>query len=140
MHTVVMRPPTVVEGRVTDAATGEPIGKFDVVPILDWETGSVFQNREDRREGVDGAFSYELTRLDCSHMVRIEAAGYASQRVEGILSLRDGDLQRVRLEPEAVAVIELRDARGRVLYQRQGSLETPVFSTFGATGSQVVAA
>ena len=79
-HTVVMRPPFTVRGKVVDMETGAPVERFTLTPVLHWHSGNGHVSRNRAKEYTEGAFEYELTRLDCDHGVLIEAPGYLPQR------------------------------------------------------------
>jgi hypothetical protein len=76
-HTVTLPRPIRVSGTVVDKATGQPIEKFRVVPVLDWLTGSTpFIPRQRAFEAEGGKYEWQTTRTDTGHYVRIEADGY----------------------------------------------------------------
>lgn len=68
-------PPLVISGNVTDAATGQPVKKFLVVPGID-SVDRLPWDRSERREATDGHYAYRPNRAYAAHLIRIEADGY----------------------------------------------------------------
>ncbi len=67
-----------IEGMVVDAETGKPIELYRVVPGLKWPGHTKpHWSRRESFAGRSGKFHYKVSRMDASHLIRIEAPGYA---------------------------------------------------------------
>jgi len=76
-HTVTLPRPIRVSGTVTDKATGKPIEKFRVVPVLGWLTGTTPTiERYGAFEATGGKYGWKTERTDTGHYLRIEAEEY----------------------------------------------------------------
>lgn len=69
-------PPLVVSGKVIDAATKQPIGKFRVVPGVRSSPAQMNWVRSQQFTATDGKYSLRETHDYFAHLVRIEADGY----------------------------------------------------------------
>ena len=76
-HEFVLHRLLEITGRVTDAATGRPIEKFTVMPVLDFKPILFSVERRQALHRTGGKYSLgELDRTDVAYRVRIEADGY----------------------------------------------------------------
>ncbi len=77
LHTVVLPKSIRISGSVTDKETGRPIETFNVVPVLDWLTGSTpYLERRRTFEAKEGRYEWKTGRTDTGHYIRIEADGF----------------------------------------------------------------
>lgn len=69
-------PPLIISGRVIDAATKQPIKKFQI--ILGYRVGADYLKwqRDEQYVGTDGSYSIRATSDYFAHLVRVEADGY----------------------------------------------------------------
>lgn len=81
-HVVVIHPPLRITGAVTDAATGQPVRDFIVVPVIHFTEDFAFLARQEAVAGSDGRFEFEFDRADITHGVQIEAPGYFTFRTD----------------------------------------------------------
>ena len=73
-HIVRMRPQLLLSGHVTDAATGEPIASFNVLP--GYGTGRHDWHRSELRRGANGIFELPFRENRLPWRARLEAEGY----------------------------------------------------------------
>jgi len=73
-----------ISGKVTDAATGQPIPNVTAIPVAELVPGRLFTERNGLRIFTDGTYTIEGTRTDASYRVRVEAAGYRSALSEAV--------------------------------------------------------
>ncbi|UCE49310.1 MAG: carboxypeptidase regulatory-like domain-containing protein [Phycisphaerales bacterium] len=97
-HTVTLPRPIHVVATVVDKETGEPIPTFQVVPTLDWLSGSPpYISRSGAFQAKEGRFEWKTSRTDTGHYVRIEAKGYLPAMSK---MLRVGDCEQVTINFE----------------------------------------
>ncbi len=78
-QTVVLHPKLVLNGKVTDAATGRPLPSFRVVqgrPILGESPRKINWSEDAAAEGAGGRYSTEFDEPSEALYIRIEAPGY----------------------------------------------------------------
>lgn len=75
-----LNPILKIAGAVRDAATGRPLEKFLVVPVIHFRPDFPFLERSHAVQGKQGRFSVDLDRTDIEHGVQIEAPGYLIYR------------------------------------------------------------
>ncbi len=77
-YVFVSAQPLTIEGLVLDAESQEPLESFRVIPGLKWPGSTKpLWNRRDSFDGRGGKFHYIVNRMDATHLIRIEAPGYA---------------------------------------------------------------
>lgn len=77
-HTIVMKWPLIVTGKVVDSESGLPIEKFNVVQGIDWgnRNQQPHWERYNIKQGSHGKYETKFTEPRSGHYVRIEAEGY----------------------------------------------------------------
>ena len=65
-------------GKVTDAATGQPVKHFTAMPVVEHRPGFLMVERNRAIACSNGAYEIKGDRSDVSYRVRIEADGYRS--------------------------------------------------------------
>lgn len=81
-HVLSIVRPLRFTGTVTDAATGQPIDRFRVVPVIYFNPEFAMLPRQDARDFEAGTFAIDLDRTDVTHGVQIEAPGYVTFRTD----------------------------------------------------------
>jgi uncharacterized GH25 family protein len=66
----------VISGKVTEAATKQPVKDFLVVPGIRWDAAHMNWARGEGFHAGDGHFEYRPKRGELAYLVRIEADGY----------------------------------------------------------------
>ena len=86
-----LKPAVKITGRVTDAATGEPIKEFTVTPGDAWMANVGPSNWQDyaSRRGADGQFVHAIEELNQGIVLKIVATGYLPQ-ITKRLTAEDG--------------------------------------------------
>ena len=67
-----------ITGKVTDAATGQPVEQFTAMPVVEHRPGFLMVERNRAKAFSDGTYEIQGDRTDVSYRVRIEADGYRS--------------------------------------------------------------
>ncbi len=76
---ITLRSHLTVSGRVTDAATGQPISSFTVTPGVTVNVPGIYRwLGEAAATGTNGAFSLQVAQPSSQYRVRLEAPGYYS--------------------------------------------------------------
>jgi len=76
-YVITMHPPLRISGKVTDAETGEPIGRFDVLPGVDWGNNQpIYWERRNAAVFTEGNYEITFDEPQHEHLIRIEADGY----------------------------------------------------------------
>ena len=93
-YVVVMHPELRVHGTVTDADTGEPIERFDVMPGILWDRTSdrTSWTRREKRSFTDGEYAITFDYPRAGHRVLIEAPGYEPAR-SSVFANDEGDVR-----------------------------------------------
>jgi uncharacterized GH25 family protein/thiol-disulfide isomerase/thioredoxin len=125
-ETVVLKPEHRVTGRVIDAATGQPIPAFTIIPIDVFRKDWLHAERDNAVRGKDGRLDYLATRTDIPLRLRIEASGYRTQ--DGP-QFRVGDdaarTQDFSLQPSPPISGVIEDASGQPAIEAEVLLATP---------------
>jgi beta-lactamase regulating signal transducer with metallopeptidase domain/uncharacterized GH25 family protein/thiol-disulfide isomerase/thioredoxin len=79
VKTITLKPEHRILARITDATTGKPIPKFNMIQIDVFRSNWLHAERANARSGKDGRISYLATRTDIPMRLRIEADGYLTQ-------------------------------------------------------------
>ena len=115
-HVVTLAEARVVAGRVTDAATGEPIKKFKAMPVIVFRPNFFSTRYADVKLGVDGRYELPLTGSgdpDDRYRVRFEADGYRSIVSKESFGPLDGRVElNVQLKPAPARKGRVVDADG----------------------------
>jgi hypothetical protein len=126
LRTVVLKPEHRITGRVTDAATGQTIPAFTVIPLDVFRKDWLHAERGNAKAGKDGRLDYLATRTDIPLRLRVEAPGYRTQ--DGP-EFRVGDdtprTQDFRLQPSQPITGVVRDANGQPAVKAEVLLATP---------------
>ncbi len=116
-HIITLAEARVVAGLVTDEKTGEPIKKFQIMPVIIFRPNFFSTRYEDVKQGVDGRYELPLTGSgdsDDRYRVRIEAEGYRSIVSEESYGPQDGRVElNIRLEPAPARKGRVVDADGK---------------------------
>lgn len=125
-RTVMLNAEHRVSGEVTDAATGQPIAAFSVMPVDVFRKDHLHAERNNAVRGKDGRFTYLARRTDIPIRLRVEARGYRSQdgpefRIGDAFSLK----QSFRLQPSAPISGVVQDSDGRPANNVLVTLATP---------------
>ncbi len=93
-YVVVMHPELRVHGTVTDADTGEPTERFDVMPGILWDRTSdrTSWTRREKRTFTDGEYVFTFDYPRAGHRVLIEAPGYEPARSR-VFASDEGDVR-----------------------------------------------
>ncbi|MEZ5942877.1 MAG: carboxypeptidase regulatory-like domain-containing protein [Planctomycetaceae bacterium] len=102
-YVVTSLPDLILEGTVTDKATGKPIPEFRVIPGVVYNGGQVSIDRRGAVSARDGKFSVRPSRAYDGHLVRIEADGYQAKLSEQVASNAGAVTLDIQLE-EAIDV------------------------------------
>jgi protocatechuate 3,4-dioxygenase beta subunit len=111
---VVMKPTPSVAGKITDAKTGKPVERFQILRVNDFGRGSPRVERgmyavDHQKKGrTAGEYRVELPREDVDYMLLAEAEGYRTAASRPHL-LKDG-VKNVDFKLETAAPV-----RGRVI-------------------------
>jgi beta-lactamase regulating signal transducer with metallopeptidase domain/thiol-disulfide isomerase/thioredoxin len=103
-HVVTLSPQLTFSGTVTDAATGGPIPKFRVIPVVVFRKDFYSVSFQDSVSGKDGRYEIPIRTYEPSYryVMRVEAEGYRSAMSETTYGERDGAVvQDFKLEPAA---------------------------------------
>ena len=113
-RTIALKSEHRVTGRVTDAATGQSIPAFTVIPVDVFRKDWFVAEPNNSKPGKDGHLDYLATRADIPIRVRVEAMGYRA--MDGPV-FRLGDdgarTQDFRLQPSPPRSGLIVDAAGR---------------------------
>lgn len=117
-----------VRGRVTDAATGQPIPAFTVIRVDARSQGMHLAQRSSAVAGQDGRFDFRVERgfVPERQRLRVEAPGYRVQ--DGPAFLYGDDVARThdfRLQPSPPLAGLVLDANGQPVTQAEVLLATP---------------
>lgn len=126
VQTLTMRPVPAVAGRVTDARTGEPIGKFHVYRVIEFSPGRYHVERSKAIDGVAGAYHTALERDDVDYRVLVEADGYRTALSQPSLVKSRSKAVDFKLEPAAPVRGRVLDPDGKPLAGARVSLATAV--------------
>jgi peroxiredoxin len=100
---VTLDPALVVSGRVTDAATGQPVPRFRI--IQGWrQSGGTQETRWSNNEAVEYTGGSYSTRFDFptpAHFVKVEAPGYEPADSRAFQSDEGAQTQDFALQPAA---------------------------------------
>ncbi|MFO0843379.1 MAG: carboxypeptidase regulatory-like domain-containing protein [Gemmataceae bacterium] len=107
-QTLVMRRVPAVAGRVTDAKTGKPVGKFRVYRVIEFGSGTFVVERREPIDGKAGVYHTLLERDDVDYRLLVEADGYRTALSRP--SLVKGKAKEVDFALEPAAPV-----RGRIL-------------------------
>jgi RNA polymerase sigma factor (sigma-70 family) len=125
-RTVTLQPEHRVAGQVLDAATGQPVPAFTVIPIDVFRKSFLHAERGHAQVGRDGRLNFLVTRTDYAQRLRIEAAGYRTQ--DGP-EFRVGDdsarVQHFRLQRSKPLTGRVLDIHGRPVAKATVLLATP---------------
>jgi len=115
-----------VAGRVTDAATGELIPAFTVIPVVVFSKDFLSAERGRAKAGQDGRLSFAGHRTDYPLRIRIEAMGYRTQDGQAFqLGDETARKQDFRLQPSAPVGGVVTDAAGKAVANAEVLLATP---------------
>ena len=125
-RTIVLKAEHRITGRVTDAATGQPIPLFAVIPIDVFSKDWLYAERINAEVATDGQLNYLATRMDIPQRLRVEGMGYRTQTGP---EFRVGDdtthTQDFRLQPSKPIMGTVVDAAGKPLATAEVLLATP---------------
>ncbi len=77
-QTITLQAILRITGKVTDAATGQPIDRFTAIPVFEFSPSAVHVDRQHYRVFSGGTYTIEgnPNQTDAAYRVRIEAEGY----------------------------------------------------------------
>lgn len=115
-HVITLADARVVAGLVTDAVNGEPVKKFQAMPVIVFQPNFFSTCFVAVKQGANGRYELPLTgsaEPDVHYRVRIEAAGYRSVVSEQSFGPKDGRVElNVQLEPAPMRQGRVVDADG----------------------------
>ena len=130
-HVITLTSARVVAGSVTDAVTGEPIKKFQAMPVIVFGETHFSTWSRGEKLGVDGRYELPLTgsaRPDVPYRVRFEATGYRSIVSEQSFGPKDGRVEmNVQLEPAPARQGRVVDGDGQPVANAQVIEGTPTW-------------
>ncbi|BBO33571.1 M56 family metallopeptidase [Lacipirellula parvula] len=116
-HVVELAKQLLAAGKVTDAGTGEPIQKFSVAPVIEFQPGHLSSRLDHLKSASNGAYELPLEGGGSDsyrYRVRVEADGYRSKVSEQSYGVKDGQVsQDFALEPAPDRQGEVVDAAGK---------------------------
>jgi BlaR1 peptidase M56/Carboxypeptidase regulatory-like domain len=77
-QTVTLPQTLRISGKVTNAATGQPVKGLTAIPVVEFRPGFLHVARNSVKGLFDGSYELEADRTDVSYRVRVEADGYRS--------------------------------------------------------------
>jgi beta-lactamase regulating signal transducer with metallopeptidase domain/thiol-disulfide isomerase/thioredoxin/protocatechuate 3,4-dioxygenase beta subunit len=110
-----------ITGKVTEAATGQPVREFVAMPVAERDPGLLSVWRKDAKVCTDGTYEIEGDRTDVSYRVRIEADGYRSAMSDRAA----GATFNFRLEPAPPLAGRVVDPSGRPVKAAEVYVATP---------------
>lgn len=129
----------LVTGKASDAETGEAIGEFTAVPVLELPNGRLLVERS-RAKRAAGRYFFQMENGSAAYRVRIEAAGYRSAVSEASFRAGDANLTcDVELQKAPPAAGRIVDADGKPLERSLVILSTatqPLFLVQRHEGGQ----
>lgn len=116
-HVIALADARVAFGKVTDASTGQPIQKFQAMPVITFRPNFFSTRYSDVKLGVDGLYELPLTGSadpDDRYRVRIEAEGYRSIVSEESFGPTDGRAElSIKLESAPMREGRVIDVEGK---------------------------
>jgi beta-lactamase regulating signal transducer with metallopeptidase domain/thiol-disulfide isomerase/thioredoxin/protocatechuate 3,4-dioxygenase beta subunit len=83
-QTITLHSKLRIAGKVTDAATGQPVTSVTAMPVLEFAPGNLHVERQDAETFPGGSYSLEVERTDVAYRVRVEAEGYRSAMSDAV--------------------------------------------------------
>ncbi len=114
-----------ISGKVTEAATGQTVGRFIAIPVVEFRPGFLMVDRTRAQDFSDGIYELKADRTDVSYRVRVEAEGYRSAMSDVV---RAGSLAAAvdfRLDAAPSLTGRILDRRGQPVKDARVYLATP---------------
>lgn len=114
-QTITLQAVLRITGKVTDAATGQPIEKVTAIPVVEHSPGRLFVERQHKKVFAGGVYTIEGDRNwdDVAFRVRIEAEGYRSAMSDAVRVGAFKPTFDFRLEPAAPVRGRVANAQGQ---------------------------
>ncbi len=114
-HRVTLKPLLRISGTVTDAVSGQPLQRFQVVPVIYFRPDFAMLERKNARNGSEGKFSIEFVGTYKQRGVQIEAPGYVTARSDRYRIGQPDPTLEFKLQPVERYLGKVVDQDGRPL-------------------------